>query len=47
MKTLASKLRTYNKLMSEKESNMEEKVDSEETMDEEKPVTAVTIGKTD
>ena len=35
VKTLASKLRTHDKLMSEKEPNTEEKADSEETVDEE------------
>ena len=36
VKTLASKLRTHDKLMFEKELNPEEKEDSEETVDEEK-----------
>jgi len=36
VKTLASKLRMHNKLMSEKEPNTEEKADSEETVDKEK-----------
>ena len=36
VKTLASKFRTHDKRMSEKEPNPEEKADSEETVDEEK-----------
>ena len=36
VKTLASKVKTHDKLMSEKKPNTEEKADSEETVDEEK-----------